>query len=112
MRQASIANEQPVTERPVKSERNDFHVIKGLIDYMYVIDEEIYDDGQEFVIQGSYGSWIWVILDGVVEIVRKTDHGDIPVLRLGQGTFIGNFSSFINEKRARSALWIVKVQAW
>lgn len=105
----ATANEQPVTERPVKSERNDLHVIKGpFIDYMYVIDEEIYDDGQEFVIQGSYGSWIWVILDGVVEIVRKTDHGDIPVLRLGQGTFIGNFSSFINEKRARSASVIAK----
>jgi CRP-like cAMP-binding protein len=105
----AVKTEEPPHEKKSVPERNDIHVIKGpFIDYMYVIDEELYEDGQEFVIQGSYGSWIWVILDGTVEIVRKTDQGDIPVLRLGQGTFIGNFSSFIQEKRPRSASVIAR----
>jgi len=86
------------------NDKSDLHVIKGpFIDYMYVIDEELYDDGQEFVVQGSYGSWIWVVLDGVVEIVRKIENVEIPILKLGTGTFIGNLSAFIHEKRARSA---------
>lgn len=90
-------------------EKSDLHVIKGpFIDYMYVIDEELYDDGQEIVVQGSYGSWIWVVLDGIVEIVRKTERGSFPILRLGTGTFIGNLSAFIHEKRARSASVIAR----
>lgn len=94
---------------PVSIDRSDLHVIKGpFVDYMYVIDEELYDDGQEFVVQGSYGSWIWVVLDGVVEIVRKIGNEEIPILKLGSGTFIGNLSAFIHEKRPRSASVIAK----
>lgn len=98
-------SEAPSVKSPVITyDRSDLPVIKGpFIDYMYVIDEELYEDGQEFVVQGSYGSWIWVVLDGVVEIVRNIDDLEIPILKLGTGTFIGNLSAFIHEKRARSA---------
>lgn len=100
---------RPSPSTIVSVERSDLHVIKGpFIDYMYVIDEELYDDGQEFVLQGSYGSWIWVVLDGVVDIVRKTDSSEIPILRLGTGTFIGSLSAFIHEKRPRSASVIAR----
>lgn len=94
---------------PTVQNKADLHVIKGpFIDYMYVIDEELYEDGQEFVVQGSYGSWIWVVLDGVVEVVKKVGDLEIPILRLGTGTFIGNLSAFVHDKRARSASVIAR----
>ena len=44
-------------------------IVKGpLVDYMYVADEEDFFDGEYIVEEGKHGSWIWVILEGVVEI--------------------------------------------
>ena len=48
-------------------------IVKGpLIDYMYVVDEEDFFDGEHVVEQGRHGNWIWVILEGVVEILKET----------------------------------------
>ncbi len=70
-------------------------LIRGpLVDYMFVVDEEYFED-ENVVVEGRYGSWIWVILEGVAEIVKETPAGPIPVLRLGEGAFIGNLSSFL-----------------
>jgi CRP-like cAMP-binding protein len=70
-------------------------LIKGpLVDYMYVVDEECYEN-ENVVIEGRYGSWIWVILEGVAEIIKDTPRGPITILRLGEGAFIGNLSSFL-----------------
>jgi len=111
IKKIEVSSEPPFARSSVITacDRSDLHVIKGpFIDYMYVIDEELYEDGQEFVVQGSYGSWIWVVLDGVVEVVRNIDNLEIPILKLGTGTFIGNLSAFIHEKRARSASVIAR----
>lgn len=109
IKKIEVSEAPPLKAAITNNERSELHVIKGpFIDYMYVIDEELYDDGQEFVVQGSYGSWIWVVLDGFVEIVRKIDDLEIPILRLGTGTFIGNLSAFIHEKRPRSASVIAR----
>ncbi|MBW2192619.1 MAG: DUF4388 domain-containing protein, partial [Deltaproteobacteria bacterium] len=48
-------------------------VIRGpLVDYMYVLDEENYYDGSKVAVEGKHGSWIWVVLEGIVEIVLDT----------------------------------------
>jgi CRP-like cAMP-binding protein len=79
-------------------------VIKGpLVDYMYVADEEDFFDGEYVVEEGKHGSWIWVILEGVVEIVRQTPEGTLPVVRLGDGSFIGSLSSFLIQGHIRTA---------
>lgn len=79
-------------------------IIKGpLVDYTYVVDEEEFADGQEIVMEGKHGNWIWVILDGVVEIIKKTAHGQVPILRIGDGAFIGSIASFLMGGSVRSA---------
>lgn len=86
---------------------NDPHavpIVKGpLVDYMYVADEEDFFDGEYIVEEGKHGSWIWVILEGVVEIVRETAEGTLPIVRLGDGSFIGSLSSFLIQGHIRTA---------
>jgi len=79
-------------------------IVKGpLVDYMYVADEEDFFDGEYVVEEGKHGSWIWVILEGVVEIVRETSEGPLPIVRLGDGSFIGSLSSFLIQGHIRTA---------
>lgn len=79
-------------------------LIKGpFIDYMYVVDEEEFYEGDEIVIEGNYGNWIWVILEGVVEVSRETPKGPLKLLRLSDGSYIGSIASFLAEGSVRSA---------
>lgn len=79
-------------------------IVKGpLVDYMYVADEEDFFDGEHIVEEGKHGSWIWVILEGVVEVVRETPEGSLPIVRLGDGSFIGSLSSFLIQGHIRTA---------
>lgn len=74
-------------------------VIKGPpIDYMYVVDEESYKD-ENVIFEGRYGNWIWLILHGLVEIIKETPAGPIPILRLGEGAFIGNLAAFLPQQQ-------------
>jgi CRP-like cAMP-binding protein len=83
---------------------NAIPLIKGpLVDYMYVADEEDFFDGEYIVEEGKHGSWIWVILEGVVEIVRQGPEGLIPIVRLGDGAFIGSLASFLIQGHIRTA---------
>ena len=79
-------------------------VIKGpLIDYMYVVDEEEFADGKEIVEQEKHGNWIWVILAGVVDVVKETPKGRLTVVRLSDGAFLGSLASFTVEGNIRNA---------
>ncbi|MCP3950811.1 MAG: cyclic nucleotide-binding domain-containing protein [Desulfobacterales bacterium] len=79
-------------------------ILKGpFVDYMYVVDEESFQDGHELVSQGKYGDWIWVVLEGAVEVIRETPNGPIPIITIGDGTFIGSIQSFLNSSIARNA---------
>lgn len=77
--------------------------IKGsLVDYMYVVDEEEFFDGEKIVEKGKHGNWVWVILEGVVDIIKETpDSGIMKILRLGEGSFVGNMSSFLLRDNVR-----------
>lgn len=79
-------------------------VVRGpLVDYMYVVSEEEFADGTEIIAEGSHGSWVWIILDGVVEIVKKSPGGKIPLLRLTNGSYVGSLASFRPGDYMRSA---------
>lgn len=79
-------------------------VVKGpLVDYMYVVDEEDFFDGEHIVEEGKHGSWIWVILEGVVDIVKETEAGTIPIIRIGDGSFVGSMASFLLQGHIRTA---------
>jgi len=84
--------------------RDGLTVLKGpFVDYMYVVDEEAYEDGHELVTQGKHGDWIWVVLEGAVEVIRETPNGPVPIITIGDGTFIGSIQSFLNSSVARNA---------
>jgi len=79
-------------------------IIKGrFIDYSYVIDEEAFIDGGMIAKEGGTGTWIWVVLEGVVKISRETDTGPITISHLGEGTLIGTLTSLIRRDSVRTA---------
>jgi len=85
-------------------ERDALPLIKGrLVNYMYIIDEEEFRDGERIVAEGGHGNWIWVILEGMVEITRQTSNGPLTVARLGEGATIGTITCLLWRGHVRSA---------
>jgi len=81
-----------------------FPTLKGpAVDLIYVVEEEDFSDGKKIIKEGSHGKWIWVILEGMVRVVRETPMGPLTVAHLGEGCFIGTFASFLFQEYARSA---------
>jgi CRP-like cAMP-binding protein len=78
-------------------------LIKGpLVDYSYVVDEEGFYDGDEIVHEGNHGNWIWVILEGVAEITKETPKGNLKLLRIGDGAFLGSIAALLKGDNVRS----------
>jgi len=79
-------------------------IIRGpLVDYMYVADEEEYYDGANITVEGNFGSWFWVILEGAADIFKETSEGPLQILRIGDGAFVGSISSFLVSGSVRNA---------
>ncbi len=74
-----------------------------LVDYSYIVDEEGFYDGDEIVHEGNHGNWIWVVLEGVAEINKQTPKGNLTLLRIGDGAFLGSIASLIRGDNVRSA---------
>jgi CRP-like cAMP-binding protein len=87
-----------------ESKSGSLPLLKGpLVDYSYVVDEEGFYDGDEIVHEGNHGNWIWVMLEGVAEIMKETPKGDLKLLRIGDGAFLGSVASLIKGDNVRSA---------
>ena len=79
-------------------------VIKGpLSDYLYVVREEFFKDGEQIVKEGKHGKWIWSIYQGKVKVIRETKQGALVVARLGEGCFIGTFRALLFGEYERNA---------
>lgn len=79
-------------------------LIKGpFIEYSLVVDEDEYPDGSNIVTQGRHGNWLWVVLDGYVDIIKQTETGKSLVLTVGPGAFIGGLSTILQPDNTRSA---------
>jgi hypothetical protein len=79
-------------------------VMKGpLVDYSYIVSEEEFRDGERILKEGGHGKWIWVILEGTVNVNRETANGPWMIARLGEGCFIGTFNALLFKEYARSA---------
>ena len=79
-------------------------VVKGPpIDYAYFLDEERFPDGAKILGEGDEGNWLWVILEGTVRVSRETGTGPVTLGLLGEGSFIGTFTSFEYWKNTRFA---------
>jgi len=73
-----------------------------LVDYMYVVDEEEFFNDEMLLEEGKHGNWMWVILEGVVNIIKNTSTGPVTVLQLGNGSFVGSVASFLVRNHART----------
>ena len=78
-------------------------VLGPMVDYMYVVEEEDFYDGETIVKEGKHGNWIWVILEGVIEILKETSKGPLTILRLSNGSFLGSLSAFLVKDHTRHA---------
>ena len=79
-------------------------LIRGpLIDYMFVVDEEEFAKGQEIVKEKSHGNWIWVIVQGLVQIQKASPEGPMDIVRVAEGCFVGSMASFTVNGNVRSA---------
>jgi CRP-like cAMP-binding protein len=94
----------PRTVSGVTSQSSGITTLKGpLVDYLYIADEETYHDGELIVEEGKHGSWMWVVLEGVVEIVKKTPSGPLSLGRISEGSFIGDIATFLAKEHVRGA---------
>ena len=92
----------PNASKPDKK-KSSIPVIKGpLVDYLHVVDEEEFFDGEEIIIEGNHGNWIWVILEGTVELSKATPDGSIAFLQISDGAFIGSLSSLLVDDSVRN----------
>ncbi|MBW1721710.1 MAG: DUF4388 domain-containing protein [Deltaproteobacteria bacterium] len=81
-----------------------FPAIQGPpVDYLYVVKDETVPKGEKIVTEGSYGNWVWVILDGRVRITRNTPKGPLVLAQLAEGSFIGTFTAFQFQDFIRTA---------
>jgi CRP-like cAMP-binding protein len=78
--------------------------IKGpFVEYSSVVDEDEYTDGSSIVIEGRHGNWLWVVLEGLVDIIKNTKHGKTVISTAGVGAFIGGLTTILHLENTRSA---------
>ena len=100
---ASANVEKKPSTKKESTRKSSLPLIKGpLVDYLHVVDEEEFFDGEEIIIEGNHGNWIWVILEGTVELTRSTPKGPIKFLQIGDGAFIGSISSLLSDESVRN----------
>jgi CRP-like cAMP-binding protein len=62
---------------------------------------KVYKDTEIIIKQGELGDCIFVIQEGLVEIVNETDHGEVQLAMRGTGEFFGEMAIF--ERAVRMA---------
>ncbi len=76
---------------------------RHFVDYTYVVDEEFYAAGEQVTQEKRHGNWIWVVLEGNLDILKSTPRGPLTVTRVGPGAFIGSVTSFLFQENTRKA---------
>ncbi len=99
----------PTRSALVTKDEANVPIIRGpLVDYIYVVDEEEFSEGKEIVIQEKYGSWLWVVLQGTVEVFRALPEGRVSIVKLTDGAFIGSIGALFEKVNIRSATVIAR----
>jgi CRP-like cAMP-binding protein len=74
-----------------------------VVDLLYIRDEEIYSDGEVVFQEGTFGDWVYVVIEGQMKVVKKAAKGDVTVATLREGDFIGELEFLDMGKEPRSA---------
>jgi CRP-like cAMP-binding protein len=100
----TVGQAAPKKSKADLKDQSGIPIIKGpLVDYLYIVDEDAFSEGQEVVVQEKYGNWLWVILEGTVEVVRLLPEGPVAISKLSEGAFIGSINSLKEKSNVRSA---------
>lgn len=83
--------------------------IKGpFVEYSSVVDEDEYPDGSTIVVQGRHGNWLWVVLEGTVDVIKQTEKGKALISSTGAGGFVGGLTSLLHPENSRSATAVAR----
>jgi CRP-like cAMP-binding protein len=98
----------PLTSSPVtvpeKTRDDDKSILRGpLTDYLYVVREDLFKDGEVIVKEGTHGKWIWSVYEGAVKVTKNTPEGPLTIARLGEGCFIGTLRALLYGEYERNA---------
>ena len=69
----------------------------------YVVEVKTYSGGEVIIEEGSFGSWIYVILEGSVKVKKTTAKGMVTIDTLREGEVFGEMVFLEGGKMARSA---------
>ena len=61
---------------------------------------KIYKDTEVIIKQGGQGDCMYVIQEGLVEIIKETDRGEVLLAVRGKGEFFGEMAIFEREQRS------------
>lgn len=74
-----------------------------VVDLLYIRDEETHSDGEVIFEEGTFGDWVYVVLEGQLKVVKKTARGEVTVAALREGDFIGELEFLDMGKEPRFA---------
>src|SRR5512139_3058137 len=69
----------------------------------YVVEVRTYAGGDVIIEEGSFGSWIYVILEGSVKVKKRTAKGMVTIDALNEGEVFGEMVFLEGGSGARSA---------
>lgn len=69
-----------------------------------------YQDTEVIIKQGEQGDCMYVIQEGLVEIVKETDRGEVLLALRGKGEFFGEMAIFEREQRSATVRAVGEAQ--
>jgi len=75
----------------------------------YISEVKKYTGGDVIIEEGSFGSWIYVVLEGAVKVKKSTANGMVTIDTLREGEVFGEMVFLEGGKMARSASVIAAV---
>jgi CRP-like cAMP-binding protein len=71
--------------------------------HSYIVEETIYHDREVIIEEGTKGSWIYVILEGIAKVKKRTAKGMVTVDILRVGEVFGEMAFLEGGMNTRSA---------
>jgi len=71
--------------------------------HSYIVEETTYSDREVIIEEGSKGSWIYVILEGIAKVKKRTAKGMVTVDILREGEVFGEMAFLEGGMNTRSA---------
>jgi CRP-like cAMP-binding protein len=72
--------------------------------YGYVAKEEVYPNKAAILEEGSGGEWVYVILEGLAKVQKRTASGIVTLDTLKEGDIFGEMSLLAEGQGVRSAM--------